>query len=65
MSAYPQIGSKYTGPDYDRPCLRQLPSGWVLEEAQAPAPWWQSSERWLMVFVILMLLLAGAQAVNA
>lgn len=29
--AYPEIGSKYEGPVLDKPCLRQLPSGWILE----------------------------------
>lgn len=27
-----QIGSKYEGPAFDRPALRQLPPGWVLDE---------------------------------
>ena len=33
-----EIGSKYSGPPLDRPCLRHLPQGWVLEEAKQP--WW-------------------------
>ena len=31
MKIYPVIGSKYTGPELDRPCLRRLPRGWVLD----------------------------------
>ena len=34
MKIYPVIGSKYTGEPLDRPCLRQLPRGWVLEETE-------------------------------
>lgn len=27
-----QIGEKYTGPNLDRPALRKMPDGWLLEE---------------------------------
>lgn len=39
---YPVIGSRYSGPDFDRPCLRQMPREWVLEidrPKQEPALW--------------------------
>lgn len=29
-----EIGSKYTGPCWDRPALRQMPRHWVLEETK-------------------------------
>lgn len=66
MRTYPEIGSKYEGPCYDRPALRKLPPGWVLEEtlSDVPAPWWQRSERWVLVLIVLMLLLGAAQAVK-
>lgn len=28
------IGSKYEGPSWDRPCLRQMPREWQLEETK-------------------------------
>lgn len=62
--SHPIIGSKYNGPSLDKPCLRRLPIGWVLEEARrAPmVPWWQRSERWAAIIVALLLLMACAQA---
>ena len=44
-----EIGSKYEGPPLDRPCLRQLPRGWVLEESREP--WWL----WCLRFVVRLL----------
>ena len=35
-----EIGSKYNGPAWDRPCLRQLPRHWQLEEAKKPPTDW-------------------------
>ena len=35
-----QIGSKYSGPSLDRPCLRQMPREWELEETKKPPTNW-------------------------
>lgn len=40
-----EIGSKYEGPCWDRPALRQLPRHWVLEETKV------SWGRWLLLWV--------------
>jgi hypothetical protein len=62
---YPQIGSKYNGPSLDRPCLRVMPPGWVLEEARTPAPakWYLRTDRLVAIVVALLLLVACAQAI--
>lgn len=44
-----QIGSKYTGPSFDRPCLRSLPRGWILEETKVPL--W----KWALMFVVRLM----------
>lgn len=36
--SYPEIGSRYTGPALDRPCLRQLPREWHLEPVLEHTP---------------------------
>lgn len=32
----PVIGSNYSGPAMDRPCLRQMPREWVLDTGPKP-----------------------------
>jgi len=63
MSTPPIIGSKYTGPCFDRPALRQMLRHWVLEESKRDwAPrWYRRPERWWTVAVVLLLLIACAQ----
>jgi hypothetical protein len=29
-----EIGSKYVGPDWSKPSIRQMPKHWVLEETK-------------------------------
>ena len=40
-----EIGCKYDGPSLDRPCLRQLPRHWVLEETKESV--WIVVARWI------------------
>jgi hypothetical protein len=40
-----EIGSKYEGPSWDRPCLRQMPREWTLEETRKT--WWQVIALWV------------------
>lgn len=62
----PIIGSKYTGPDFDRPALRRLPSGTVLEESRKPLPaWWRfftNLDRLIFWLCIAILLFAALSA---
>lgn len=56
-----EIGSKYEGPAWDRPCLRQMPRQWMLEETRPePVKW----ERWMTVLLALFLLVSCAQTVR-
>lgn len=54
------IGSKYNGPVLDRPCLRQLPRGWVLEETK-PVKKPINPEKWVAIAIGLGWLFAIAQ----
>jgi hypothetical protein len=47
------IGSKYEGIPFDRPALRRLPRGWVLEETRKTPLFWRA------YFVAEALLLAA------
>lgn len=60
-----EIGSKYDGPCFDKPCLRRLPIGWVLEGSIKPDRfrWWQRTDKWVAIVVALLLLVACAQAI--
>ena len=61
-----EIGSKYHGVQLDRPALRQLPRGWVLEETRTtPAFWrfWFASENLLMLLVAAVLGYAVGDAI--
>ncbi len=65
--SFPQIGSRYSGPSFDRPSLRQLPPGWELEETRqdrSRARWFQV-RRWFKIAFVLALLLAYVAAVYA
>ena len=53
-----QIGSKYDGPCLDKPCLRQMPRHWTLEETRPQRVQW---ERWMTVALVLVLLISCAQ----
>lgn len=57
------IGSKYSGPVLDRPCLRQLPRGWVLEETKPVKKPLLSPDAWVAVAVFFGWLFAIAQTV--
>lgn len=49
-----EIGSRYIGPQLDRPALRRMPANWVLEEVRTtPAFWrlWFAGENLLMIFI--------------
>ncbi len=63
----PIIGSKYFGPELDRPCLRQMPHHWVLEETRADyrPVWYRRVETWVLIVVALWLLAGAAQIVGA
>lgn len=57
-----EIGSKYDGPVLDRPCLRQMPREWTLEETRVePIAW----ERWALVVILLALLMACTHIARA
>jgi hypothetical protein len=58
------IGSKYDGPQYDKPCLRQLPREWRLEGVNysPPRPWFKRVEWWAWILLALFLLVGAAQA---
>lgn len=63
----PVIGSRYTGPSLDRPSLRQLPPGWLLEETkqdQRRAVWYRC-RRWLWIAFLATLALGYVVAVRA
>lgn len=55
-----QIGSKYYGPDFDRPCLRAMPVSWRLEETQ-PAK--HQGDKWVWIVVSLVWLFAITQTI--
>ena len=62
----PIIGSKYHGPDFQRPSLRQLPRGWVLEETRANKyRWWRDPDLWAVVAVVVVGLLVIGQSIAA
>jgi len=54
------LGSKYVGPRLDRPCLRQLPRGWVISEA-TPVKKPISPEVWVGTAALLGWLFAFIQ----
>lgn len=64
----PIIGSRYEGPRLDRPALRQLPSGWVIEEARKPIPaWWRfwaNPDRLIVWLVVVILVYAACSVVS-
>lgn len=57
------IGSKYQGPSFDRPCLRQMPSHWTLEETRKKPRPFLSPDAWVMVAVIVGWLFVVVQTV--
>lgn len=57
------IGSRYNGPVLDRPCLRQLPRGWVLEETKPVKKVPLSPEFWVGVAVAFGWVFAIVQTV--
>ena len=61
------IGSKYQGPDWDRPALRQLPREWVLEEVRETfrPRWYRRAEAVALVILALWLLVGFAQFAGA
>lgn len=56
------IGSKYEGPSWDRPCLRQLPPGWTLDTGPAPERVWPTAVG--MVIAVLFAAVVIAQIVT-
>jgi hypothetical protein len=54
MKIYPIIGSKYDGPPLDRPCLRKLPSGWVIEDPDPDSASFGGCIPWLIVAVVVI-----------
>lgn len=56
-----EIGSKYEGPCWDKPCLRQLPRYWQLEETRPERVKW---EKWMSVLLALFLLASCAQTIR-
>ena len=61
------IGSRYEGIPFDRPSLRQLPRGWVIEEARKiPVSWriYCFAEKMILVVAALVLLYAAFDAVG-
>ena len=54
---YPVIGSRYNNPPLDRPALRRLPAGWVLETTSN-----HTGDRWIATAcaIIAVLFLIGA-----
>lgn len=67
MSDLPQIGSRYTGQSLDRPSLRRLPSGWVLEETlqdQHNLASWRV-RRWIWIAFLAAAALGYVVAVKA
>jgi hypothetical protein len=57
------IGSRYEGPAFDRPALRQMPRHWVLEESKPRPRFVMTPDRWVAVAVALGWLFAIAQTV--
>lgn len=55
----PEIGSKYDGPCFDKPCIRQMPKHWVLEESRLPRPWRSRPEVWICLLFVGWLMLAA------
>lgn len=58
-----EIGSKYDGPCFDKPCLRQLPRHWTLEESKRdhrPA-WYRKVPTWAAIILVLWFLLGFVQ----
>ena len=53
-----QIGSRYDGPCFDKPCLRQMPRHWQIEEAKPPK---QEAALWLKVVLLAWLILGLVQ----
>lgn len=58
------IGSKYEGPCLDRPCLRQMPRGWTLEESAPVKPrWWALARQIAGAGILVAYLVMIAQAI--
>ena len=57
-----EIGSKYDGPCFDKPCLRQMPRHWILEEAR-PKP--KEPAKWLKIILLVWLILGIVQLAKA
>ena len=49
------IGSKYEGPSWDRPALRQLPRYWVLEETRDRFVFWRQEDFWVGVATVVVI----------
>ena len=67
MSSFPQIGSRYDGPAFDRPSLRRLPAGWCLEETRHDRRKyaWFRVRRWLWITFLATVALGYVVAVRA
>lgn len=57
--ALQRIGSRYHGPDLQRPALRQMPREWVLEGARKPKR--LSPDAWVLIACGLGWVFAFAQ----
>lgn len=67
MSNFPQIGSRYTGPDFSRSALRRLPAEWELEETRQDrhrAAWFRV-RRWLWIAFLAACAIGYVVAVKA
>jgi hypothetical protein len=56
MKIYPQIGSKYNGPPLDRPALRQLPHGWIVEDPDPDQTTFGGLGVWLVMLIIAIVI---------
>lgn len=58
------IGSRYTGPAFDRPCLRQMPREWSLATEQRRAlDWWTKGDRWIAIACAVLAVVAVVDTV--
>lgn len=53
-----EIGSKYDGPCFDKPCLRQMPREWILEESRQEP---RDPAMWLKILLLVWLIFGVAQ----